>query len=279
MKSVTQSQFYGFTEDKVFGWVMADQEFCRFVLQTILPQLKIVEVKNLYLQKELQNTDRNTKDVRLDILVRDQNNRIYNVEMQVADRNNLGKRMRYYLSKVDAHYTLEKSKSYNDLQETYIIFLCNFDYPGKGRVRYSYHEYEDQDKSLLLPTNSTKVIINAKGRLKGNSRNLQNLVRLMRGDPITGSKHFEYAQKKIKEINDDPKRRALIMDYETKLLEREQLGEKLGEQQKAIKITKSTIEQLKATGYDGKMTFAFIKKLDTGLSDDTLLRLVDKYYR
>ncbi|MCI1974434.1 MAG: hypothetical protein LKJ51_00735 [Limosilactobacillus sp.] len=127
----------------------------------------------------------------------------------------------------------------------------------------------------MLPTNSTKIIINAKGRLKGNSRNLQNLVRLMRGDPITGNKHFDYAQKKIKEINDDPKRRALIMDYEAKLLEREQLGE----QQKAIKITKSTIEQLKATGYDGKMTFAFIKKLDTGLSDDALLRLVDKYYK
>ena len=120
---------YGFTEDKVFGWVMENQEFCRFVLQTILPQLDIIEVQNLSLQKELRNTDRQAKDVHLDILVRDQRNRVYNVEMQVADHDNLGQRMRYYLSKVDAHYTLEKSKSYNELLLTYIIFLCDFDYP------------------------------------------------------------------------------------------------------------------------------------------------------
>ena len=215
---------YGFTEDKVFGWVMENQEFCRFVLQTILPQLDIIEVQNLSLQKELRNTDRQAKDVRLDILVRDQRNRVYNVEMQVADHDNLGQRMRYYLSKVDAHYTLEKSKSYNELLLTYIIFLCDFDYPGQARIRYVFHEYEDHDKSLVLPTNSTKVIINAKGQLAGNSQDLQNLIKLIRGEPISGSKHFDYAQQKIRAINDDPQRRAQIMDYETKLLEREQLG-------------------------------------------------------
>ena len=131
---------YGFTEDKVFGWVMENNEFCRFVIQTILPELKIVEVQNLYVQRELRNADRQAKDVRLDILVRDNKNRLYNVEMQVADKDNLGQRMRYYLSKIDGHYTLEKSKSYNDLKETYIIFLCNFDYPGQGRLRYVFHE-------------------------------------------------------------------------------------------------------------------------------------------
>lgn len=215
---------YGFTEDKVFGWVMENQEFCRFVLQTILPQLDIIEVQNLSLQKELRNTDRQAKDVHLDILVRDQRNRVYNVEMQVADHDNLGQRMRYYLSKVDAHYTLEKSKSYNELLLTYIIFLCDFDYPGQERIRYVFHEYEDHDKSLVLPTNSTKVIINAKGQLAGNSQDLQNLIKLIRGEPISGSKHFDYAQQKIRAINDDPQRRAQIMDYETKLLECEQLG-------------------------------------------------------
>ncbi|WP_295746182.1 Rpn family recombination-promoting nuclease/putative transposase [uncultured Limosilactobacillus sp.] len=274
----TTKTTYGFTEDKVFGWVMEDKEFCRFVLQTILPQLDIREVQNLYLQRELSNADRQTKDVRLDILVRDQHNRVYNVEMQVADQDNLGQRMRYYLSKVDAHYTLEKSKSYNDLQATYIIFLCNFDYPGQGRIRYTYHEYEDQDKSLMLPTNSAKVIINAKGQLAGNSQDLQNLVKLMRGEPISGSKHFDYAQQKIKEINDDPKRRAQIMDYETKLLEREQLGEKQGRQQGITKMIGNTIKQLKAAGYDELDAYSFVKKLGAGLSDSTLRDMVDQYY-
>jgi hypothetical protein len=32
--------WYGFTEDKVFGWVMADRAFCKFVLQTVLPKFE-----------------------------------------------------------------------------------------------------------------------------------------------------------------------------------------------------------------------------------------------
>lgn len=186
--------------------------------------------------------------------------------------------MRYYLSKVDAHYTLEKSKSYNDLKETYIIFLCNFDYPGQGRLRYVFHEYEDQDKSLRLPTNSAKVIINSRGKLAGNNQDLQNLVKLMRGELITGSKHFDYAQQKIKEINDDPKRRAQIMDYETKLLERQQLGEKQGRQQGITETVNNTIEHLRAAGFSNHDAYSFVKKLNTGLSDDTLHDMVDQYY-
>lgn len=282
----TNKPTYGFTEDKVFGWVMENSEFCRFVLQTILPELEIIEVQNLSLQKELRNADRQAKDVRLDLLVRDQRNRIYNVEMQVADEDNLGQRIRYYLSKVDAHYALEKSKSYNALKATYIIFLCNFDYPGQGRLRYVFHEYEDHDKSLMLPTNSVKVIINAKGQLAGNSQDLQNLAKLMRGEPISGSRHFDYAQQKIKEINDNPQRRAQIMDYETKLLEREQLGKKQGRQQgiqQGIKqgITEtvnSTIEQLKVAGNNEREAYSFVKKLNTGLSDEVLHKMVNQHY-
>lgn len=76
------------------------------------------------------------------------------------------------------------------------------------------------------------------------------------------------------------------MDYETKLLEREQLGKKQGMQrgrqqgmqQKALKMTRNTIEQLKAAGLNDQEVYSFIKKLDTGLSDGTLHNMVDQYY-
>ena len=132
-------------------------------MDCVVTPLKTLMVFSVHLNVQLKfynlpNTDRQTKDVRLDILVRDKDNRIYNIEMQVADQDNLGRRMRYYLSKVDAHYTLEKNESYNDLKETYIIFLCNFDYPGQSRLRYVFHEYEDQDRSLMLPANSANQL-------------------------------------------------------------------------------------------------------------------------
>lgn len=38
------SKEFGFTEDKIFGWVMENEEFCLYVLQIILPFLEIKEI-------------------------------------------------------------------------------------------------------------------------------------------------------------------------------------------------------------------------------------------
>ncbi|WP_268874809.1 hypothetical protein [[Lactobacillus] timonensis] len=43
-------------------------------------------------------------------------------------------------------------------------------------------------------------------------------------------------------------------------------------------MTRNTIKQLKAAGFDAQATYSFIKKLATGLSDDTLHDMVDQYY-
>ncbi|WP_254262160.1 hypothetical protein [Lactobacillus helveticus] len=45
------------------------------------------------------------------------------------------------------------------------------------------------------------------------------LVDLINDRPVHLNKYFDWAQKKIKELNDDPKWRDKIMDYETRLLE------------------------------------------------------------
>lgn len=229
---VAQDEWFGFTEDKVFGWLMENHDFCKFVLQTVLPEIEIAEIEILQSQKELNDPDPETKDVRLDVLVKDKNNVYYDVEMQVADKHNLGKRMRYYLSKLDAHYTLKKGKTYNDLKESYVIFLCDFDFFGKKKLRYVFHNYEDGDRSIMLPDGAHKIIINDKGDLAGNSKNLQDLARLMNDERIVdGDEMIDYAQNRIIEFNEDPKRRNVIVDYEVRLREREQLGERKGREE------------------------------------------------
>ncbi|MBW8014531.1 hypothetical protein E0712_09250 [Lactobacillus helveticus] len=50
------------------------------------------------------------------------------------------------------------------------------------------------------------------------------LVDLINDRPVHLNKYFDWAQKKIKELNDDPKWRDKIMDYETRLLEEKQEG-------------------------------------------------------
>lgn len=50
------------------------------------------------------------------------------------------------------------------------------------------------------------------------------LVDLINDRPVHLNKYFDWAQKKIKELNDDSKWRDKIMDYETRLLEEKQEG-------------------------------------------------------
>lgn len=74
------------------------------------------------------------------------------------------------------------------------------------------------------------------------------------------------------------------MDFETKLLERQQLGFKRGfkkglQQGRQQTIVNNIIKQLKAIGYKSKDAYSFVKKLNSGLSDDTLHDIVAKYYK
>ena len=75
----------------------------------------------------------------------------------------------------------------------------------------------------------TKIIINSNGVPDGTeTETLLNLVKLMKDLPVHGDKLFDRAQKRIESMNADPEWRDTIMDFETRMLEREQVGEKKG---------------------------------------------------
>ena len=99
-----------------------------------------------------------------------------------------------------------------------------FDPFKQGKIRYSFHWTEDSDQTIKLSAGIDIIIINAKGKPNGESNDLLGLVDLINDRPVHLNKYFDWAQKKIKELNDDPKWRDKIMDYETRLLEEKQEG-------------------------------------------------------
>ncbi|WP_145993434.1 Rpn family recombination-promoting nuclease/putative transposase, partial [Lactobacillus crispatus] len=111
--------WFGFTEDKVFGMVMENKEFCKYLLEIIIPDLKIEKIDWLDKQVEINNSERKNeaKEVRLDVLVTDHEGRVFNIEMQTTDQDDIGRRMRYYLSRLDLRYTLNKGKTYRNLKD------------------------------------------------------------------------------------------------------------------------------------------------------------------
>ena len=221
--------WFGFTEDKVFGMVMENKDFCKYLLEIIIPDLKIEKIDWLDKQVEINNFERKNeaKEVRLDVLVTDHEGRVFNIEMQTTDQDDIGRRMRYYLSRLDLRYTLNKGKTYRNLKDAFIIFLCNFKPKKDDKFYESHHTYSDQDRSKQLQDGVTKIIINSQVSAEGQSEDLKALAKLMNNEPVKLNKYFDYAQRRIKEINEDPETREKIMLYETRMLEREQAAAKI----------------------------------------------------
>ena len=237
--------WFGFTEDKVFGMVMENKDFCKYLLEIIIPDLKIRTINWLDEQVEINNPERKSdaKEVRLDVLVTDHEGRVFNIEMQTTDQDDIGRRMRYYLSRLDLRYTLNKGKTYRNLKDAYIIFLCNFKPKKDDKFYESYHTYSDQDRSKQLQDGVTKIIINSQVSAEGQSEDLKALAKLMNNEPVRLNKHFDYAQRRIKEINEDPEMREKIMLYETRMLEREQAAAKIAGKVAYAEGRKDGVEQ------------------------------------
>ena len=110
-------------DDDFMSKVFEDKTCAEFLLQIILERddLAVQEVHSQYDLKNLQG-----RSVRLDILAVDQENRVYNIEVQRSDYGADVKRARYNSSLLDANLT-QKGDAYNALHETYVIFITEHD--------------------------------------------------------------------------------------------------------------------------------------------------------
>jgi hypothetical protein len=73
--------------------------------------------------------------VQLDALVEDVDGKLYNVEIQVSDKDSHPRRVRYYQSAIDWSI-LEKGTKYEELPDVYLLFISAFDIFGMGKVKY-----------------------------------------------------------------------------------------------------------------------------------------------
>lgn len=111
--------------------------------------LKIKRITYIEREKVLKERTDN-KGVRLDVYVEDKGtNRSFDIEMQVANADNLAKRMRYYQGLIDMD-KLKPNQVYNNLGESYIIFVCPFDMFKQGRHIYTFKETCAECNALLL---------------------------------------------------------------------------------------------------------------------------------
>ena len=125
-----------FTDDFMFCKTLQNNEdLCKELLELILGK-KIKQIAYPENQKAIEITS-DGKGIRLDIYVEDEDETVYDVEMQAVESRNLPKRSRYYQGMIDLNL-IERGADYQELKKSYVIFICLNDYFGKGLHKYSF---------------------------------------------------------------------------------------------------------------------------------------------
>ena len=127
-----QVKQFNLMHDDFFAVVMQNKEPLEVVLRILL-QKKDLVVKEVRVQYVMRNII--SHSVILDVFAEDSTGKLYNVEVQVENRDNYQKRVRSYQANMDTAF-LNKGKHYSELPDLYLIFISSFDLFKHGKVFY-----------------------------------------------------------------------------------------------------------------------------------------------
>lgn len=189
----------------------------------------------------------------------DNQGRIYDIEMQVARQDFIGKRLRYYQAQLDKH-SIDRGMNYTEIKDTYIIFLCPYDPFYHNYTRYEFSPHEDHNPSIKLETGAHWIFLNSKGSDKDINKRLQQFLDLMNGKIDDADAFIAQLNKEINRYvgsqrwRDDKMKLDIIkQDSERKGIK---AGVKLG---KKDAIKKNTI-RLRQMGADDATIFKMLKE-------------------
>ena len=203
-----------------------------------------IEIEKVELVEEQKTIDLllESKGIRLDVYVRDENNTIYNVEMQRGKNKNLPKRLRYYQGSIDLDL-ISKGEDYRKLAKSYIIFICTFDLFNKGRHKYTFQNVCLEDNNIMLNDEAEKIILNTKGLMKDLSDELLEFLAYVedsKDDVVRQAKGnlVKSIHKRVQEVKNDV---SMEVEFMT-LLERDREKIEEGKEEKAIEIAKEMLK-------------------------------------
>ena len=150
-----------FKDNFMFAAVMLDEENAKGVVERALG-IRVDHVEVSYEKSIVYNQE--YKGIRLDVYLKDDKNRHFNVEMQVANTE-IYKRSRYYHSQIDMEL-LSTGIDYEQLPESYVIFICDFDPIGLGKYKYTRRQVIEEDLTYNYDDGSYTVFLSTVGLIQ-----------------------------------------------------------------------------------------------------------------
>ena len=249
-----------FTDDFMFCKVMQNTDLCKRLIEMILSD-KIGKIAYISVQHNI-NAYEQAKSVRFDVLIQTENGNFYDVEMQVSNEKNIPKRMRFYQAAIDISF-LDKGNFYNDLNDSFIIFICLFDVLGKNRSVYTFENICLEDKNISLQDGTKKVIINADAFNNTKNKELKEFLEYLK----TGKTKSEFTRRieaVIQTIKENEQARQEYRLMSTFEMDARYKGFSEG----AYSTKKETAKLMKLKNFD----IALIKEI-TGLPEEEIEKL------
>ncbi|AIN92787.1 Rpn family recombination-promoting nuclease/putative transposase [Treponema putidum] len=166
-----------FIDDFMFCKVMQNESLCKALIEMILSDT-IGKIAYISVQHSI-STYEQAKSIRFDVLVQTENGKFYDVEMQVSNEKNIPKRMRFYQAAIDISF-LDKGNSYNNLNDSFIIFICTFDAIGKNKSVYTFENICIEDKNTSLQDGTKKIIINSEAFENAEDKELKEFLEYLK---------------------------------------------------------------------------------------------------
>ena len=250
-------------DDYMFGVVMSDKDNLKPLLEQIL-KIKIAEIAFIERQKT-EKEGYESHGTRLDLYVKDTDDRVFNVEVQTTDKKNLAKRMRFYQSVIDVEL-LSPGANYNNLGLSFVLFICNYDEFHRGQYIYTFKNMCEEEPDLPLGDGTVKVVVNTKGTVGKISDELKELLLYFDEGKATGA-YTRKLDEAVKSVKASEERRheymvMMIREMEAREEAREE-GREEGRQSVALNM-------LRESG--PAISVSFIAKM-TGFSEDEVMDL------
>jgi len=148
--------------DFMFGQVMRNPDICKLFLEELLGK-EIDHIEYIENQKEISDSYEH-HGIRLDVYLRDDARTVYAIEMQTTNKRDLELRVRFYQGSIDRNELL-KGHAYSKLSESFVIFICDFDYFGTGlavnervsHIKDTNVAYEDGSHVIFLNSHYTEA--------------------------------------------------------------------------------------------------------------------------
>mgnify|MGYP004479964767 FL=1 len=222
----------GFSNDLVFSIVMKDARVARRVIEAITGR-KVGEVRIHNTQQE-ERGSAFTRGVRLDVYMEDED-AVYDVEMQASHQDDLGMRYRLYQSMIDSK-AIGKGAGFADLKKSFVIFLCTYDPLGLDLPMYTFEPTCLENRAAKLETGQQWLALNSRSWFRSSSPELRELLEYVNNGSITGSlSHMLDEAVDVANSIDDVRRKAMITLEQKRESER-RAARKLGKAEERTSI-------------------------------------------